>query len=159
MNIERFDELERSVLKMENTVGSLADKMSDVATSLNTMSKAVSKLALYDLKIERIEKDITNVADSVRRTNERITSLHSSHTEHCSTKLEDTSRDFNKLSLTRFLMGVSAATFLFGYLWVQLHDAQMTNEKISKALTFTKIRVEKLKGEINVLNEKCDASK
>ena len=156
MSVERIDKLEKSVIKMESTVSQLAEKMSDVADSLNTMSQAVSQLAVFDMKLDMLKQDIQAVADAHRTLEDKVHDYHADHAETCNTKLEGTRDDFNKLSLTRFFMGVSAATFLFGYLWVQLHDEKLANEKISKALTFTKIRVEKLKGEINVLNEKCN---
>jgi len=155
MSIDRVDALEMSVLKMESTIESLAEKMGEVADSLNIMSNTVSKLALYEMKLDILKTDIQGVAESHRILEKAVEVYHTDDIEGCYNKLTGTKNDMDKISFKRFSMGMGVATFLFGYLWIQLHDEKLVNEKIGKDLTYIKVRVEKLKGEINVLNEKC----
>lgn len=130
---ERLVELEKAMVKIEGTVGVLAEKMTDIASAVNTMSHGISKLAVTDTKVESLSDDIRHLADAhrsaVSRTDsqikdiyERINAHHENHNEYCETNTKETTENFeiklqrieNK-ALMYFVWGVTVATSLFSY--------------------------------------------
>jgi len=149
MSVERLNKLERIVIKMEGSISNLTDKMSDVASALSTMSDAMSRLAVYDTKMERMEKDITNIASAVRTVNERITSLHSEHSNHCEVKIDEVRNSGVKRLVYGLSVGLGALTFAFGYLYLDINaheDADRKNhELLGEIRTQLAVIEEKLK--------------
>jgi len=154
VSVERLDNLERVVIKLEGSVSTLTEKMGDVAASLQTMSQALSKLALYDVKIQRIEKDITNVASSVRTTNKRIDELHTEHSKACETNLNNLDEKGVKRFRTAVSLTLGILTVAFGYLYKDIESHQTTDTIMYESVKKIDVKLAKIDGRIDVLNEK-----
>ena len=135
MSAERLDKLERVVIKMESSVAVLSDKMSDVAASLSTMSAAVSKLALYDVKIERIEKDVTNIATNLRSTDKRISIMSEEHYDKCNTEIIQVQKQGINRAYQFLVGGLTIVSIAFGYIYSDMKDIENKCNKITSNIS------------------------
>ena len=154
MSAERIDKLEKAFIKLESTMDNMNQKMVEVADSLKKMSTAVSQLAIYDMKLDMLKQDLSNIATQYRQLNSKVDSLHTEHYEECDTNLKKVSKD----SIGRFVAGISLLAFAFGYMYLDIKAQREYCETLAEKLQRSKITTEKLKGKVLVLEEKLNAA-
>lgn len=165
---EKFIELEKAIIKIEGTVGVLAEKMTDIASAVGTMSDGISKLAVTDTKVESLSDDVRHLGDAVRslssRTDthihdirEKISNHHENHDDFCDINIRQVVDDFDKKlqkvenkSLMYFVWAVLVAAFLFGYNHIgidklndekKVHLKEVTVDKKEQAIQNTEVKL------------------
>jgi len=130
---ERVTDLEKAFIRLETTTTVLVDKMSDVASSMQTMSNAVSQLATVSAKVDRLDKDVHAVASEQRSlsarvatnyaaVNDKIATLHADTTAKCNNE----HKEVDKNGIARLIFGLGIASTMigvaFGYLYIDLKE-------------------------------------
>lgn len=106
-------ELENAIIRVESNVNALTDKMSDMSSAVQTMSHAVSKLAVTNVKVDRLEKDIQNIGEYSRKNidhlDEKVDKLYGKmdalsvdHTQACIERVDDLGVKTEERGVSRF---------------------------------------------------------
>jgi len=152
---EKLTKLELAMIKVEGTVGSLAEKVSDVISVVATMSEAITKLAVTDTKVEALSQDIQHLGDAHRSAiskkdqeiitlHDKINSHHENHDEPCDANTKET-RDSFDTKLWKFCgVVLLASVFLFQYNSLRI-------DKIDKEKSADIVRVIKNESDIKLL--------
>jgi outer membrane murein-binding lipoprotein Lpp len=130
---ERVTDLEKAFIRLETTTTVLVDKMSDVASSMQTMSHAVSQLATVSAKVDRLDKDIHAVATEQRNLSARVSTNYATVNDKIATLHEDTTRkctdehkEVDKNGIARLIFGLGIASTMigiaFGYLYIDVKE-------------------------------------
>lgn len=166
---DKMLELESAIIRVESNINALTDKMGDMSTAVRTMSQAVSKLAVTDVKVERLERDIQSIGDysrrstealedSVNKLNSKIDRLNEQHHKTREQRLQEVEESTNERGISRFKLML---WMVFGSLSFLTTIAFMYGDDISKKIdtvidttTKVKIKQETHDGKFKLLEEK-----
>jgi len=144
---------------MEGTMDNLAGKMIDMVTSMQDIGKAVSTLAVVDVKITDLDKSIGRVADAHRALSNRVDLLQNEASVKCTTTLDKAEDN----GWRRFMLATGSMVTLmgvdFGYLYldVKAERKEHTNvvteiHKLQNTATKTSMQMQTLKENIKKAN-------
>ena len=160
MSTERLKKLEDTVEDLHESIKTLTLNMTSMASSVNTMSDAVTKLAVIDEKFKNLTNDVKMIADSLRshtaktdqqvittydkidrgnkELHEKINKHHENHEEPCNIKSATLSEGFYKKLLYFFSGAVTVSVFLFWLNHDAIQDIHKYKEKHLKEMSILK---------------------
>ena len=150
MSAERLNKLEQGLVRMEGAMGSLTDKMTDIAGSMGEISKAVTTLAVVDVRMTDIDKSVDNLANAHRALAAKV-ELHNAQNIVMHTDTTDTA---DKNGWRRFSLALTFVVGVFGYLYIDIQSTESGHTEVSKELKTITNKLEEYKGNFKLIEEK-----